>query len=113
MVDNKLQMLFVILVDLAYSLKIHDFRRVTLRVILENLFKGHKIQYKVAIRLARLYNDYYGRNETVESLFDMSSIVNIPHNNSFEIDLKISQNESSITYLYEFIDDVLSRNSAD
>lgn len=113
MLNSILEMFLVILADLSYSLKIHDFRRVTLRVILENLFKGHKIQYKVAVRLTRLYNDYYGRNETVESLFDMSSIVNIPHNNSFEIDLKLSQNSTSITILHEFIDDVLSRRIED
>ena len=106
-------MFFVILVDLAFSLALYDLKRVTLRVILENLFKGHKIQYKVAIRLTRLYNDYYGRNETVESLFDMSSIVNIPHNISFEIELKMSQNTSSIPLLYDFIDDVLSRRLED
>jgi hypothetical protein len=106
-------MFLVILVDLAFSLALYDFKRVTLRIILENLGKKRKIQYKVAKRLTRLYNDYYGKNETIESLFDISSLVNIPHNISLEIELKMSEEASSIPLLYDFIDDVLSRRLED
>ena len=102
-----------IALDTSFSLKSHELKRVTLKKIIENLILAHKVHYKVAKRLTSLCNDYYGKNETIESLFDMSSLVNIPQNNSLEIDLKMSQNTSSIPLLYDFIDDVLSRKLED